>query len=59
MTRIHTLILTHVSDAEASPVGAVVGRPAQQQLVARGGEVKGCVHVPAQRCQALAVDVGA
>lgn len=55
---IHTLILTHVSDVEASAVGAVVRRPSQQQLVARGGQIEGGLDVAAERCHALAVNVG-
>lgn len=42
---IHTLILTHVSDVEASEVGAVVRRPSQQQLVARGGHIERRLNV--------------
>lgn len=45
---IHTLILTHVSDVEASSVGAVIGRPPQQELVARGGHAEGCFDVAAE-----------
>lgn len=58
MSWIHTLILTHVSDVEAASVGAVVRGPAQQELVACGGEAEGRLNVAAERCQALAVDVG-
>lgn len=54
---IHTLILTHVSDVEASSVGAVVGRPPQQELVACGGHAEGCFYVAAERRHALAVNV--
>lgn len=54
---IHTLILTHVSDVEASSVGAVVGRPAQQELVPRGGHAEGRLYVAAERRHALAVNV--
>lgn len=42
---IHTLILTHVSNVETTSVGAVVRGPAQQQLVARGGQAEGCFNV--------------
>lgn len=42
---IHTLILTHISDVEAASAGAVVRGPAQQQLVACGGQVEGCFNV--------------
>lgn len=45
---IHTLILTHVSDVEASAVGAVVRRPSQQQLVARGGQIERSFDVAAE-----------
>ncbi len=55
---IHTLILTHVSDVEATSVGAMVRGPAQQKLMARGGQAKGCFNVTTEGCQALAVDVG-
>lgn len=55
---IHTLILTHISDVEAASVGAVVGGPAQQQLVAGGGHAEGRLDVTAQGGHALAVDVG-
>lgn len=55
---IHTLILTHVSDVEATSIGAMVRRPAQQELVARGGQIEGCLNVTAEGCHALAVYVG-
>lgn len=45
---IHTLILTHVSDVEASSIGAMVGRPPQQELVACGGQTKGGFYVAAE-----------
>ena len=51
------MILTHISDVEALPVGAVVRRPAQKQLMTRGREVKGHGDVTAEGRQALAVDV--
>lgn len=54
---IHTLILTHVSDPEALLVGAVIGRPAQEQLVTRRGEVKGHSLVSAQHSQTRTVHV--
>lgn len=55
---IHTLILTHVSDVETAAVGAMVGGPAQQELVAGGGQAEGGFNVAAERRHALAVDVG-
>lgn len=55
---IHTLILTHVRDAEALAVGAVVGGPAQEELVARGAEGEGHGELAAQSRDARAVDVG-
>ena len=55
---IHTLILTHVSDVEATSVSAVVRGPAQQELVAGGGQAEGRLNVTAEGCQALPVDVG-
>lgn len=58
MNWIHTLILTHVSDVEAPSVGAMVRGPAQQELVARGGQTEGCFNVTTERCHALAVYVG-
>lgn len=42
---IHTLILTHVSDVVAPSVGAVIRGPAQQELVACGGQAEGCFNV--------------
>lgn len=42
---IHTLILTHVSNVEAMPVGAMVRGPAQQKLMACCGQAKGCLNV--------------
>ena len=45
---IHTLILTHISDVEAVTVGAVVRGPAQQQLVASGGQAEGGFYVTAE-----------
>lgn len=59
INRIHTLILTHISDVEASAVGAMIRRPAQQELVASGCEIKGCVNVTTEQGHALAVDVWA
>lgn len=56
---IHTLILTHISDVEASSVGAVVRGPAQQELVACCRQIERCVDVAAERRHALTVDVGA
>lgn len=47
---IHTLILTHVSDVEAASIGAVVRGPAQQQLVACGGQAEGRFNVTTERC---------
>lgn len=55
---IHTLILTHVRDAKALAVGAVVGGPAQEELVARGAQDEGRGQLTAQHRQARAVDVG-
>lgn len=45
---IHTLILTHVSDVEAVSVGAVIRGPAQQELVAGGGQAEGRFNVTAK-----------
>lgn len=54
---IHTLILTHVRDAEALAVGAVVRGPAQEELVTRGAQGKGHGLFAAQHRHARAVDV--
>lgn len=45
------MVLTNIADFEAFLVGAVVRRPADQELVARGREVKRCWQVSAQSCQ--------
>lgn len=42
---IHTLILTHISDVEAAAVGAMVRGPAQEELVACGGQAEGCFNI--------------
>lgn len=42
------MILTHISDVEAASVGAMVRGPAQQELVARGGQTEGCFNVTAE-----------
>lgn len=55
---IHTLILTHISDVEAAAVGAVVRRPAQQELVAGGRQVERCFNVSTECGKTLTVDVG-
>lgn len=45
------MVLTNIANFEASLVGAVVRRPADQELVAGGGEVKGRGQVAAERSQ--------
>ena len=52
------MILTHVSDVEASSIGAVVRGPAQQELVACGRQAERGLNVPTEGGQVLAVDVG-
>lgn len=52
---IHTLVLTNITNFEAFLVGAVVRWPADQELVAGGGEVEGRGQVAAERGQRGAV----
>lgn len=49
------MVLTNIANFEASLIGAVVRRPADQELVAGGGEVKGRRQVTAQGRQSGAV----
>lgn len=55
---IHTLILTHVRDAETLAVGAMVRGPAQEELVARGAQGEGHGQLTTQHRHTRAVDVG-
>ena len=53
------MVLTNIADSEAPLVGAVVGGPAHQELVAGAGDVEGRGQVSAQRGQGGAVGSGA
>lgn len=52
------MVLTNIANFEALLVRAVVRGPADQELVARGGEVEGRLHVAAQRRQSGTVGCG-
>lgn len=56
MKWIHTLILTDIADSESLLIGAVVSRPAQQELMASGGDVERSGNVTTQSGQGLTVD---